>query len=116
MFVFLGVFTFTRIGVFNVYQTMINFDDAHKIKRKKEKRQNNAMKEEKVKTYRRVPKCLNMDQQENLIYMKTKQKHTHKKKKGGGGRKIVITVTNIIEAKCHSTLTNHTLWDKIYRI
>ena len=41
--------------------------------RKKEKRQKNAVKTEKVKIYHRVPKCLKMDQQENLIYTKTKQ-------------------------------------------
>ena len=36
----------------------------------------------------------------------------HEKK----GRKIVVTVTNIIEAKCCRTLTNRTLWDKIHKI
>lgn len=40
---------------------------------KKEKRQQNALKKGD-KRYHSVPKCLKMDQHENLIHMKTKQK------------------------------------------
>ena len=51
----------------------------------------------RYKQYHRVPKWLKMD----LIYMQTKQKKKE--------RKILVTVTNMIEAKYRRTSTNRTL-------